>query len=156
MHQQRALPTWWYLSWYGLRASLEQLPTECTRVLARLSVVGCTSFQNTVSFPLLLESPVSCCLFLASFLPTPRSGAFASNHLKCSSCSPSISFISFFSQSSLSLANCNACTRLSLRYFKRTQCFLTRRFSNVFLFPIQGQTVWYVWLSYKDPEKAAL
>lgn len=95
MPQWRALLTWWWLSWYGLLASLEQLPTKCTRALAHLSVVSCTSFQNTVSFPVSFGEPVSCCLFLSPFLPALCGGVFASNLLKCFLRSPSIPLISF-------------------------------------------------------------
>lgn len=164
MPQRRALLTWWYLSWYGLRASLEQLPTKCTRDLAHLSVVGRTSFQNTVSFPLSFGEP---CLMLPIFSSLfACGGGFASKLLKCSSCSPSISLVSFFSQSSLALENCKACTRLSLRYFKRAQHSPNTRFSNAFLFSLQCHTIWYVyifqisfivfWSSYKASEKAVL
>lgn len=40
------------------------MPTKCTRVLAHLFVVGHTSFQNTVSFPLSFGEP---CLMLPIF-----------------------------------------------------------------------------------------
>lgn len=146
MPQRRALPTWWYLSWYGLCASLEQLPTKCTRALAHSSVVGCTSFQNTVSFPLSFGGPcVMLPIFSSLFAHSPWWGvclqplkmlfAFSFHFLHF-----------FFSQSSLSLANCKACTRLSLRYFKRTQQSLNTRFSNAFLFSVQVHTIGYVYI----------
>lgn len=148
MSLPRALPTWWHLSWYELRASLEQLPTKCTRALAHSPVVGCTSFQNTVSFPLSLEGPVSCCLFLDSFFAHSVWWGFCLQPLKMlfAFYFHFRHFFFFFSQSSLFHTNCEACTRLSLRYFKRTQHSLNTKFSDPFLSSVQSHILWLVYI----------
>lgn len=96
----------------------------------------------------LSESPVSCFLFLDPFLPTVCGGGFGVclQPLKMLFAF-SFHFLNFFflffffPKSSFFLTNCEDCTRLSLRYFKRTQHFLNRRFSNSFLLSVHGHMI---------------
>lgn len=134
--------------------ALSKMPTKCTRILAHLFVVGRTSFQNTVSFPLSFGEP---CLMLPIFrslldhcpwwgvcLQLLKMLFMFSLHFLNFFFSLFFFFSFFFSppQSSFSLTNCEVHTRLSLRYFKRTQDSLNRMFSNAFLLSVQGHMIW--------------
>lgn len=129
--------------------ALSKMPTKCTRVLAHLFVVGHTSFQNTVFF--LLSFGESClmlpifrslfahCLWWGVCLqPLKTLFVFSFHFLNI--------FFSFFPAILFSLTNCEACTRLSLRYFKRAQHSLNRRFSNAFLLSVQGHMIRYIYI----------
>lgn len=74
--------------WAKCQQNVQESWHICLWLVTLVSRTQCPSHS-------LLESPVSCCLFLDPFLPTVRGGGFALNLLKCSSCSPSISLISF-------------------------------------------------------------